>query len=53
MEIKVFMNFDAYSQNKPVFCQRVECQSVFEPAKCVDVFKSIYGNGVVVLIMWL
>lgn len=49
MEIKVFRNHDCYRNNKVLYCSRVECPDVFSFSASLDVFRAIYGNGVIVV----
>lgn len=49
MEIRVYLNMQAYLASKVHFCTRIECPDVFDFNKALDVFKSIYGSSVVVV----
>lgn len=44
MEIKVFLNWDAYIQNKAVYCVKVSCPDVFSYESFISLAKSIYGK---------
>ena len=51
MEIKIYRSLDLFTKGKHFFCARVECLECFDFAKTIDVFRSIYGTGIVILLI--
>ena len=49
MEVRVYLNMQSYSADKPHYCVRVECPEVFDFGKTLDVFRSLYGAGCIVV----
>lgn len=47
MEIRIYRNFDARTNNKPLYVARVECPDTFSFERALSVFKSIYGTCLV------
>ena len=51
MEITVYQNLDARVKGKRLFCARVHCSDTFDFNSTVSVFKSIYGNCIIELLV--
>lgn len=49
MEIKIFRNHQAFRDNKPLYCARIECVDLFDFSDSLNVFRSIYGTGVIIV----
>ena len=49
MEIRVYSNFDAYTNSKPLFVSKVNCLDAFSFEKSMEVFKSIYGPTIIIV----
>ena len=49
MEIRVYSNFDAYTNSKPLFVSKVNCLDAFSFEKFMQVFKSIYGSTIIIV----
>ena len=48
MEVAVYMNFEARSNNKPVFKRVVSCPDAFEYDSFVRVMRQIFGDKAVI-----
>ena len=44
MEIRIYRNLEARSNNRPLYVARVECPDTFSFERALCVFKSIYGS---------
>ena len=44
MEIRIYRDLVARSNNKPLYVARVECPDTFSFERALCVFKSIYGS---------
>ena len=51
MEITIYQNLDARAKGKRLFCARVQCLDTFDFNSTVSVFKSIYGNCIIELLV--
>ena len=49
MEIRVYSNFDAYTNSKPLYVSKVQCLGAFSFEKSMEVFKSIYGPTIIIV----
>ena len=49
MEIRVYSNFDAYTNSKPLYVSKVSCPDAFSFEDSMKVFKSIYGPTIIVV----
>lgn len=51
MEIRIYKSMQYYTGNKPLYVSRVDCPDAFSYSDAISVFRSIYGNGVVIIFM--
>ena len=47
MEIKVYINFDAYSHRKPILCNRVAHPEDFDFIAVKSTLKCMFGDNIV------
>lgn len=52
MEVSVYMSLEAMRNNKPVFKRMVMCPDLFDSNLFVQVMKSIFGNSIVINILY-
>lgn len=53
MEVRVYRSMQDYTVNKSLFCSRVECPDAFSYFDTLSVFRSIYGIGIVIVVIAL
>ena len=51
MEVRVYLNFEAYGIDKAIYCAKVAAPEVFEFQKCREVLRSIYGLSAIIIFM--
>lgn len=52
MEVSVYMSLEAMRNNKPVFKRMVLCPDAFDSNLFVSVMKSVFGNQIVINILY-
>lgn len=53
MEIRIYRSMQHYSGNKPLFCSKIDCPDAFSFENALSVFRSIYGKGIIIVIIAL
>ena len=51
MEIRIYRSLEQFTNGKPIYCARVECPDTFLYSDTVDVFRTIYGPQVVIVVI--